>query len=151
MRTKFVCQCVFLGCLLGSLSACFADFATPFVEIHNKPGDVSVSHARVAALGPEMGSTFLVIVMNDQTQPVVLWATAKKGVLKESLLGREVSIKAVITKAGSVTTKPEIEILQAEPLKTGVETGGAAERSQPFSTQTNRASGATGSDRGSLR
>jgi hypothetical protein len=121
MRIKSVRQFVFLGCLFVSLSPCFADFATPFVEINNKPGDVSVSHARVAALGPDMGSRFLVIVMNDQGQPVVLWATAKQGVLKESLLGREISIKAVITKAGSATTKPEIEILQTEPLKTRVE------------------------------
>jgi hypothetical protein len=109
-----------------SQSPCDADFATPFVEIHNKPGDVSVAHALVAALGPEIGYRFLVIVMNDQEQPVVLWATAKQGVIKESLLGREVSIAAMISKAGSATTKPELEILQAEPLKTSVEAGGAS-------------------------
>jgi hypothetical protein len=36
----------------------------------------------------------------------------------------------MISKTGSATTKPELEILQAEPLKTKVEAG-AASGSQP--------------------
>jgi hypothetical protein len=114
--TKLTSYCALLGCLFMWLSPCYADFATPFVGIHNKPGDVSVTHARVVALGPELDSRFLVIVMNDQMQPVVLWSTAKQGVLNESLLGREIIIKAKVTKAGSATTKPALEILHAERL-----------------------------------
>lgn len=102
---------------LVSLQACLADLATPFVDIDNKLGDTSISHARVAALGPKMESPFLVILINDEEQPVVLWAAAKRGVLKESLLGREIIIKGVVTKAGTASRKPEIEILQAKPLK----------------------------------
>ena len=121
MRTKFVSYFVFFGCFFISLSPCVADFGTPFVEIDNKIGDVSVSHARVVALGPDMRSRFLVIVMNDQCKPVVLWATAKSGVVKESLLGREIRIRAKVTKARSATNKPELEILHVELLTTKVE------------------------------
>ena len=110
------------------LSPCFADFATPFVEIKNKPGDIADTRARVVALGPNIGSQFLVIVMNDQEQPVVLWATAKKGILDDSVLGREVQIKAKVTRAGTATSPPEIEILRTDLLKSKlVEQDGAGQ------------------------
>lgn len=117
MKTNTVPYGLLFACILICLSPCKADFATPFVGVNNEVGDISVTHARVVALGPNIESTFLVIVMNDEIQPVVLWAKAKKGVIKESLLGREIRIKAVITKCGTESAKPEIEILQANPLK----------------------------------
>lgn len=101
------------------------------MEVQNKPGNIPVSQTRVAAPGPEMGLRFPVIVMNDPMQPVVPRATAKEGVLNESLLGREAGIKAVISKAGSASSKPEIELLQAEPLETRVEPTGAANAAPP--------------------
>ena len=132
MRKNFVSYFVFFGCFFISLSPCVADFATPFVEINNKIGDVSVTHAHVAALGPDMGSRFLVIVMSDQMQFVVLRATAKQGVVKESLLGREISIRAKVTKTRSATNKPELEILHVELLTAKVEQDGA---DQPATAQ----------------
>lgn len=117
MRVSFVRCWLFFGSLFILLSACFADFATPFVDVNNELGDISEARARVAALGPTMASPFLVIIMNDELQPVVLWAKAKKGVIRQSLLGREIRIKAVITKTGTASANPEVEILQAKPLK----------------------------------
>jgi hypothetical protein len=121
---------VFLGWLLTWLPSCHADFATPFVEINNRVGDVSTSHGYVMTSGSEINPRFFVMVMSDTMQPVVLWATAKQGVVKESLLGREIVIKAVVTKAGSRTTKPELEILSTKPLTHG-DGEGAATDSQP--------------------
>jgi hypothetical protein len=94
-----------------------------------------------------MNSRFLVIVTTDTMGHVVLQATAKEEVVKESVLGREVRITARITKAGSATTKPELEILHVEPLKSKVEPDGAANGSQPIRSETNRTSGAAGSRR----
>ena len=96
-----------------------ADLATPFVDTGNKKGDVSVTHGFVVALGPEIGERFMVIIIDDGEQPVVLWATAKKGIIKESLLGREVLVKARISKEATARAKPQLEILQATPLKIG--------------------------------
>ena len=114
--------CLSLGLLLTALSPCRADFATPFVEINNKMGDVSSAHGYVVAMGPEMDPQYLwVIVRTDTFEHVVLRAAAKDGVVKESLLGRWVIIKAVITKAGVKTgagrTRPELEILSVEPVQ----------------------------------
>ena len=48
---------------------------------------------------------------------LVLRATAKNGVVKDPLLGRQVKLKAVVTKAGSASGKPELEILHCKAMK----------------------------------
>ena len=100
--------------ILVGLAPCRADFATPFVEIHNKVGDVGMTHGYVVVEGP---ARFLVIVMTDSMNHVVLRATAEKGVVKDSVLGREVRIKASVTKAKTPNVNPELKILSVEGLK----------------------------------
>ena len=75
-----------------------ADFATPFVEINNKVGDVSEGHGYVVALGHKVESCkhFLVVVTTDCEEHIVLEATADNNVVKEPLLGRPVIIKAEV-------------------------------------------------------
>ena len=75
-----------------------ADLATPFVESNNQPGDISEAYGWVAALGSKIedGNSFLVIVRTDTMDHVVLRATAEKGIVTESMLGRWGIIKAQI-------------------------------------------------------
>jgi hypothetical protein len=138
-RSAFVTVSVLLSvCILAFASNCYADFATPFVEVNNKLGDVSTTQAYVLTLGPQSTNRFMVVVMTDTRQYevykatpnqgvvmleksqlraiLVLQATAKEGVVKDSLLGREVLLKATIAKAGSWKTLPELEILEVEAL-----------------------------------
>jgi len=76
-----------------------ADFATPFIEINNKVGDVSEAHGFVVVLSSKVEDcrSFLVIVTTDTMEHVVIRATAEKNLVKESLLGRQVIIKAEVT------------------------------------------------------
>lgn len=80
-------------------SRAVADFATPFRETTTKVGDVSEEGGYVVALGHEVAdcNDYLVIVRNDNMQYVTIEATADKKVVKESLLGRPVIIKAQVT------------------------------------------------------
>jgi hypothetical protein len=73
-----------------------ADFATPFADINNEVGDISEGHGYVVALGHENAKHFLVIVMTDTLEHVVVRATADEGVVKEPLLGRPAIIKAEV-------------------------------------------------------
>jgi hypothetical protein len=76
-----------------------ADLATPFVEMNNQVGDISEAHGWVVTLGSKLEDSkyFYVIVNTDTMDQVVIGATAEKGVVKESLLGRWVIIKAQVT------------------------------------------------------
>jgi len=76
-----------------------ADFATPFAGVNNEVGDVSEAHGYVVAMGPNVRDCkyYLVIVMTDCMEHVVMMATAEKGVVKESLLGRPVIVGAEVT------------------------------------------------------
>jgi hypothetical protein len=100
--------------ILVGLAPCRADFATPFVGINNKVGDVGMTHGYVVIEGP---ARFLVIVITDSMNHVVLRATAEKGVVKDSVLGREVRIKASVAKAKTPGANPELKILAVEELK----------------------------------
>ena len=100
-----------------------ADRATPFVETTRKVGDVSESYGYVVAQRPKVEECkhYLVIVGTDTMQHVVIRATAKKGMVKESLLGRPVMIKAEVTerkkdpKTERVTV--QLKILSVKPWK----------------------------------
>jgi len=75
-----------------------ADFSTPFVE-NTKVGDVSKRHGYVVATSNKKESKgFLVIVSTDTEEYVVIPATAEKGTVDNSLLGRPVVIEAEIVK-----------------------------------------------------
>lgn len=74
-----------------------ADFSTPFVESNNNVGDVSKSRGYIVATGiPSETAHFLVIVTTDTLQHITIRATAKKGVVPESALGRPAIIEAKI-------------------------------------------------------
>jgi hypothetical protein len=76
-----------------------ADFATPFIEINNNIGDVSDAYGYVVADDNNAAecSAFLVIARTDTMDYVVIKATANKGVVAESMIGRWVIIKAQVT------------------------------------------------------
>ncbi len=81
-----------------------ADFATAFVET-TKVGETSTEYGYIVSLGAE-GTNYLVIVMNDQMQHVVLQAVAKKGAVQDSEVGRHVLIQAeVLSKEINQNTK----------------------------------------------
>lgn len=93
-----------------------ADFATPFVEIQNKVGDISEGHGYVVATSNDKEPAgFLVIVLTDTMEHVVIRAKADPGTVKPSLLGRPVIVKAKITKrveaSGSKPPRVELKIL----------------------------------------
>lgn len=116
MKSKRLYSLLLLVCLLLGISPCNADFATPFAESHNKLGEVSTAGGYLVAMD---SSRFLVLVGTDTLDHVVLNATAGKGVVGESLLGRVVKITARITKAGSTGIRPELEILRVDPVNSG--------------------------------
>lgn len=100
-----------------------ADFATPFLQTADKVGDVSEEHGYVVALDLEMEDCkhYLVIVTNDNMQHIVIEATADKNVVKASLLGRQVTIKAqVAVREEDPDNKRvvlKLKILSVKPLK----------------------------------
>ncbi len=104
---------------LSSLSA-RADFSTPFIEPPgNKVGDESTSHAYILIVGPPeaVGPDYRVVVLTDTEEYLAIPARAKKGVVSDALLGREVKVRAKILQQGSGKNgRPEIEILSVEPL-----------------------------------
>ena len=85
-----------LGAALSAGTLALADYAAPFLEINNKIGDVSEAHGYVVATGHEDSTHFLVIVRTDTMEHIAIRATAGKDVVKESLLGRPVIIKAEV-------------------------------------------------------
>jgi len=96
-----------------------ADFATPFVGIHNQVGDVSKARGYVVALSQEENPKhYLVIVTTDTMNHVVIRATAAKNAVPSDLLGRPVIVEGKITKRDEdektrqVTV--ELEILSVE-------------------------------------
>ena len=73
-----------------------ADFATSFVDT-GAVGEITEGRCWLAwTNGNEKGDAFLVIVSTDTLQHMVLDATAKKGVIPESLWGRPIIVKAKI-------------------------------------------------------
>jgi len=103
-RAKGMLRSMLLGMLI--LAATFlivrgtlADFATPFMEINNKVGDVSEAHGYVVALGHKVEDCkhYLVIVTTDCMEHIVIKSTADKNVVKEPLLGRPAIIRAEVT------------------------------------------------------
>ena len=79
------------------ISAARADFATPFVEINNKVGDVSTAHGYIVSLGDENAKHFLVIVETDTAEYDTIRATAAAGIVPAQTLGRHVIVKAKVT------------------------------------------------------
>lgn len=122
-QRKWLYVTIFSAAILLFTNVLEADFATPFVGINNKVGDISESYGYVVALDPNIGECtyFLVIVINDREQYVVINATAKKKLITQSLLGRQVIIKAKVVSRNedSKTKKVEIklEILSVRPLE----------------------------------
>ncbi len=100
-----------------------ADSATPFVEVNNQVGDVSEAHGWVVASGSKLeeSDSFLVIVTTDTMKHVVIRATAEKGVIRESVLGRWVLVKAeVVERYGDPRTDPskiKLKILAVETIE----------------------------------
>ncbi len=88
-----------LGVTLFVGALALTDFAVPLVEINNKVGNVAEIHGYVVALGHNVEDCkyYLVLVTNDRMEHIVISATADKNVVKESLLGRPVIIKAQVT------------------------------------------------------
>ena len=121
-RAKGMLRSMLLGMLI--LAATFlivrgtlADFATPFMEINNKVGDVSEAHGYVVALGDNVEECkyYLVIVGTDTMEHIVIKATADKNVVKESLVGRQAIIKAEVT-ARNEDTKTKRVVVQLKIL-----------------------------------
>jgi len=114
-RTVTTILILWVGLFGGTIA--LADFATPFMEINNKVGDVSEAHGYVVALSHEVESCdhYLVVVTTDTMEHRVLDATADKNVVKEALLGRPVMIKAkVVDRTQDPQTKrvlPKLRIL----------------------------------------
>lgn len=105
--------------VLHSPPPSFADFATPFADIHNQVGDVSKAHGYVVALSHRENSKhYLVIVRTDTMEYVVIRATAEKNVVPPDLLGCPVIVEGKTTKSeknektGQVTV--ELEILSVD-------------------------------------
>jgi hypothetical protein len=113
---KLVYVIIFFAAILLFTNVLKADFATPFVEVNNKIGDISEASGYVISLDPniEECTNFLVIVLNDCMEYVSIKATATKKLITQSLLGRPVIIKAKVInryedpKTKKVTIKLEI-------------------------------------------
>ena len=77
-QKKRVYVTIFLVVTLLFNNVVEADFATPFMEISNKVGDISEAHGYVVSLNPdiEKSTRFLVIIGTDRKQHVVIKATA---------------------------------------------------------------------------
>ena len=82
-QRKWVYVTILLAAILLLTNVLEADFATPFVEVNNKVGDISEVYGYVIALSPniEKCTHFLVIVTTDCMQHVVINATAKRGLI----------------------------------------------------------------------
>jgi general secretion pathway protein G len=120
------CSFLLMGLFGGTIA--MADFATPFVEINNKVGDVSEAHGYVVALGHEVENCdyYLVVVTTDTREHVVLDATADKNVVKEALLGRPVLIKAkVVDRTQDPRTKRVLPKLHILSLKSSAKQTGS--------------------------
>ena len=102
------------SCLLIAFVArpSLADMATPWVE-NAKVGDESEHQAWVISVDAEQ-STYNVLVLTDRHQPVLLQATAEKGVVPATVLGRLATVKAKVTKQEPGVT--EIQILKVTPV-----------------------------------
>ncbi|MBN2703490.1 MAG: hypothetical protein JXR23_04690 [Pontiellaceae bacterium] len=93
-------------------SVCTADFATPFVEINNRDGDVSECFGYLSATEADLGTNFMVIVTTDCMEPVVLDAVAQPGLVTPSDVGRWVQFTAEIIRSGSEEAGPLLNILR---------------------------------------
>ena len=122
-QRKWVYATISLAAILFFTNVLEADFATPFVEVNNKVGDISEAHGYVVALSPniEQCTHFLVIVTTDCEEHVVINATANRELITQSFLGKPVIIKAkVISRNENARTKKteiELEILSVRPLE----------------------------------
>jgi hypothetical protein len=94
------------------------DFATPFVEVNNKVGNVSEAHGYVLVPDGDDGP-FTVLVTTDTMQYVALAATAEKGVVPAELIGRWAIIKAEVVKApaNGQTVGMQLKILGVRSAK----------------------------------
>ena len=121
-QRKSVYATIFLAAILLFTNVLEADFATPFVEVNNKVGDISEAYGYVVALSPniEKCTHFLVIVIDDRMRPVGFYATAEKKLITQSLLGRPVIIKAKVVSREEYRDKTKdirLEILSVRPLE----------------------------------
>jgi hypothetical protein len=113
---------IFAGLFFVNQKA-IADLATPFVEVNNQVGDISEAHGWVVASGStlEESDSFLVIVLTDTMDHVVLRAAAAKGLVREFVLGRWVLVKAeVAERYGDPRTDPskiKLKILSVETIE----------------------------------
>lgn len=120
-QRKWVYVTTFLAAILFFTNVSEADFATPFVEINNKVGDISEAHGYVVALSrnAEGCTSFLVIVATDEEQHVVINATARRKLITRAFIGRPVTIRAKIIKRSENSknnkTEIELEILSVRP------------------------------------
>ncbi len=122
LKSNFFAILVFAGLFFISQNA-RADFATPFVEMNNQVGDVSEAHGWVATTGSTLkeGDSYFVIVTTDTMKHVVIRAAAEMGVVRESVLGRWVLVKAeVAERYGDPRTDPskiKLKILAVETIE----------------------------------
>jgi hypothetical protein len=94
-------------------AAARADAPTPFVDTRYKVGTTYTEPGSIVSLG---GSKYLVIVETDTREFVILRATAKKGVVADDKLGREVKVEAklVARKGKEKPGEENLEILSAK-------------------------------------
>ena len=124
MKQNKTILCLTLCSIALCVGISLADFPTPFVEVNNQVGDVSQAHAFIVTLGPLASKThehYLVVVPTDFGEYVVIDAIAKKEIVKETLLGREIVLEAEVIERieDSKTKHPKIKlkILSVVPIK----------------------------------
>ena len=121
LKSTFFVILIFAGLFFVSQSA-RADSTTPFLGINNQYGDISEARGFIVALSDDVENckVFRVIVRTDKMELVMINAQADKGVVKESMVGREVFVKAkVALRVEKQDTEPyiQLQILSVRPLK----------------------------------
>jgi hypothetical protein len=110
--------------------AVHGDFATPFMEINNKVGDVSTAHCYIVAISHSFFPVHLVIVDTDTSEHVVIKATVAREIVKTDLLGRPVIVKAQTVAPTKSNYHTTLKILSMEPWGRPKDAGIAEERSE---------------------
>ena len=111
MSRSIILILLFGAAILLRVSTVQADFATPFVDTHNKVGDVSEAPGFVVNLGTDDEPRFMVLVLTDTMSFHQIGATADRGVVSPSMLGRQVIIKAEVIKPVDGWATPSLKIL----------------------------------------
>lgn len=106
-----------------------ADFATPFIEINNKLGDVSEAQGWIVNFLDDTAPWYLIVVAGDTGQFYVLRAKAEPGIVPKELVGRSSIIKAEIVRPTTQGRQGQVKILGVR-----AEDSGPVQRNLPPAT-----------------